>query len=156
MRMKSFSLIIVLVFVLIVALPASADSWEDKITGGGLADPPGISITVSAWEDDAGNVSGQIQYSRFNGTLDFHATVECLGVFDEGTVAVVAGPAWAQVDSVAEGAWAVVEIGEGGVGSGDLVRVRLLDQTTAEYVCGHPSYSWGAILTDGNFNIRMK
>jgi hypothetical protein len=50
----------------------------------------------------------------------------------------------------------VVEIKEGGVGSGDRVRVRVMAEAAALVVCGTPSGSFPGTVYDGNFNIRSK
>jgi len=157
--MKRF-LVPILAIVLLIALvvPAHA-AWSEKITGGGQAIAGGtyFSITVSAWTTAEGEDAGQMEYSRSN--LSIHAKIQCVGIHDDGTVAVVAGPADVQNDPdglVGTGAWMVVEILEGGVGSGDRVRVRLMSREDACSVCGTPSHSFPALIYDGNFNIRSK
>jgi hypothetical protein len=133
-----------------------------NVTGGGQASSGGtdFSITVSARNDGYGNVSGQMEYSREGQSvadLSMHATVECLSFFEGGTVAVAAGPASAQNDpsgAVFTDAWMVVEIQEGGTGSGDAVRVRLLSEEDALAICEEPSGTFPGTIYDGNFNIR--
>ena len=156
--MKRF-LVPILVVVLLIALvvPAHVASWSEKITGGGQASAGGtcFSITVSAWSTAEGEDAGQMEYSRVG--LSMHAKIQCVSIHDDGTVAVVAGPADAQNDSIiGEGAWMVVEILEGGVGSGDRVRVRLMSEEAARNVCDNPSNSFPGLIYDGNFNIRSK
>lgn len=146
-----------LITVLLMALPVGAASWTDKVTGGGQAASGGIdfSITVSA-----SDVGGQMQYSRFGqavADLSMHATVECVNVAGDGSYAVAAGPAFAQDDpsgAVFAGAWMQVEVWEGGIGSGDRVRVRLLSKATADDCAASGSYP--GVVWDGNFNIRSK
>jgi len=153
-------LLMVVVLLTAVAAPANVASWEEKITGGGQASSGStyFSITVSAWTADEGVAAGgQMEYSRSN--LSIHAKVQCVGIHDDGTVAVVAGLADVQNDPdglVGSGVWMVVEILEGGVGSGDKVRVRLMTEAAARGVCETPSYSFPATIYDGNFNIRSK
>ena len=131
------------IFILLVATsPTLAASWEDKITGGGQAYAPvgcNFSITVSAWDDVDGNSAGNMEYSRDEiscpslAPLSMHSKVECVGLFT-GDVAVAAGPVWGQNDPnslIKEGSWLVVNIMEGGVGSGDRVRVYFSSPTSA-------------------------
>jgi len=154
--MKRF-LVPILAIVLLIALvvPAHA-AWSEKITGGGQAIAGGyFSITVSAWTTAEGEDAGQMEYSRSN--LSIHAKIKCVCIY--GDVAVVAGPADVQNDPdgiVGSGAWMVVEILEGGVGSGDKVRVRLKSEVVARDICENPSYSFPGLIYDGNFNIRSK
>lgn len=156
MNRKPIVLVLVVALLLLLALPVAAAGWQARVTGGGeaMAGATPFSITTSAWMDAGGNAAGQIQYTRSD--LAFHAAVECMGVFDDGDVAVAAGPAWAQEGSIAAGAWAVVEINEGGIGSGDSVRVRLMSEAGAQDVCVNPSGSFPGTIYDGNFNIRLK
>jgi len=153
-------LVLLMVVVLLTAIvaPANVASWEEKITGGGqaVAGSTHFSITVSAWTADEGEAAGgQMEYSRSN--LSIHAKIQCVCIY--GDVAVVAGPADVQNDPdgiVGSGAWMVVEILEGGVGSGDKVRVRLKSEEVARDICENPSYSFPGLIYDGNFNIRSK
>jgi hypothetical protein len=145
---------------LLMALPAGAASWAEKVTGGGQGMSGGVhfSITVSAWDGPA----GQMEYSREGQSvpdLSMHATVECLGIHSGGEEAVAVGPASVQYDpagQVQPGQWMVVEIKEGGIGYGDTVRVRLMSETTALATCATPSGSFPGTIYDGNFNIRTK
>jgi hypothetical protein len=161
-RMSSGLVVVVSVAVaasVLMALPAGA-AWEEKITGGGQATAGSVhfSVTVSAWDGPA----GQMEYSRSGQSvpdLSVHGTVECLGLFSEGTIAVAAGPASAQNDPaglIGSGDWMVVEIKEGGVGFGDTVRVRLMPESSARSTCTQPSGSFPGTVYDGNFNIRTK
>lgn len=153
MKRRILAVILTLLALTIVAVPVSAGRWTEQVTGGGqaVAGDTYFSVTASAWKDGESNVSGQIQYSRDD--LEFHATAMCFNTFD-GT-AVVAGPAWAQEGDVEDDAWAIIEIMEDGVGSGDWVRVRLKSQDVAESVCANgPSGSYPGMIYDGNFNIR--
>ena len=158
-KVNILGLVLLMVVVLLTALvvPAHA-AWNEKITGGGQArvgtSGASFSITVSAWTSD-GVDAGQMEYSRVGFCM--HAKIKCVGIHDGGNVAVVAGPADAQNDTIlGEGTWMVVEILEGGVGSGDKVRVRLMPEAAARLVCDTPSYSFPATIYDGNFNIRSK
>lgn len=146
-------ILIVLMLGLITSLALAG--WADKITGGGQAMAGGtqFSITVSAWDDGSGGVAGQMEYSRTS--LSMHASVECVGLFNEGTVGVAAGPVRFQEGSMA-GDWMVVEILEGGVGSGDRVRVRVMSIDAALGVCGKPSGTFPGTIYDGNFNLRSR
>ena len=167
--MKRF-LVPMLVVVLLIALvvPANVASWEEKITGGGQAVAGGIyfSITVSAWTaDEGGAAGGQMQYSRVGQSvpdLSVHAKIQCVGINNlaDGTVvAIVAGPADVQNDpggQIGSGNWMIVEILEGGIGSGDQVSVRLCSEANAPYKCENPSGSYPGLIYDGNFNIRSK
>jgi len=163
-KVNILGLVLLMVVVLLTALvvPAHA-AWSEKITGGGQA-TAGVTfgITVSAWTSDGGEEAGQMEYSRVGQSvpdLSIHAKIKCVGIHSNGDVAVVAGPADVQNDPdglVGSGAWMVVEILEGGVGSGDRVRVRLMSETDARYVCDHPSGSFPGLIYDGNFNIRLK
>ena len=151
------TVLLVMTALLLLTIPAGAAGWSERITGGGQAVAGGteFSITVSAWKDAAGNAAGQIEYSR--PTLIFHATVECLCL--HGDVAVAAGPVRVQHDpglAVGSDAWVVVEMLEGGVGSGDRVSVRFISQAEAEAKCATPSGSYPGLIYDGNFNIRIK
>lgn len=143
--------------VLAVSIPAGAASWSEKVTGGGQASAGGNDFSVTT---SASDVGGQIQYSRSGQPipdLSMHATVECLTVAEDGLSAVAAGPAFAQVDpsgAVFDGAWLQIEVLEGGKGSGDRVRVRLLSE--AEAMDCTPSGSYPGVVYDGNFNIRIK
>jgi hypothetical protein len=145
---------------LLMALPAGAASWAEKVTGGGQGMAGGVhfSITVSAWDGPA----GQMEYSREGQSLpdlSMHGTVECLGLFSDNTVAVAAGPASVQYDPaglIGPGDWMVVEISEGGVGYGDRVRVRLMSENAALATCNQPSGLFPGLIYDGNFNIRTK
>jgi hypothetical protein len=149
------SFVITIMLALVIALPAGA-AWTMKVTGGGQARAGGtdFSITVSAKDTGSGDVTGQMEYSRSD--LAMHASVKCLGFFNDGSVAVAAGPAKAQIGHIDEGAWMVVEIQEGGKGSGDRVRVRLMSQSSAKAVCNSPSGSFPGAIYDGNFNLRDK
>ena len=159
-KVNILGLVLLMVVVLLTALvvPAHVASWSEKITGGGQAFA-GVtfSITVSAWTTADGSDAGQMEYSRSN--LSIHAKVQCVGIHDDGTVAVVAGLADVQNDPdgiVGTGEWMVVEILEGGIGSGDRVRVRLMSETAARFACENPSYIFPGLIYDGNFNIRSK
>lgn len=159
MNRKFVVFVLVVALVLLTALPATAAGWTEKVTGGGQAVAGGteFSITTSAWEDTEGNVGGQIEYSRSD--LSFHAKVECFGLFSGGDVAVAAGPAKVQDDPtgfIGAGEWAVIEILEGGKGSGDRVRVRLMSESAATGLCESPSGTFPGLIYDGNFNIRIK
>jgi hypothetical protein len=164
MKKYSFVIVILVVLLLIVVLPISAASWSNKVTGGGQAAAGGVdfSITTSAWNDGNGHVGGQMQYSRYDQTLpdlSMHGKVECFNVFEDGAVAVAAGPAKAQYDpggAVGSDDWMVVEIREGGIGAGDEVRVRLMSDSDVQDVCDSPSGIFPGLVYDGNFSIRSK
>ena len=169
-KVNILGLVLLMVVVLLTALvaPAHVASWSEKITGGGQAvfgsgtNETSFSITVSAWETDDGSAAGQMQYSRvdqYYPDLSVHAKVQCVGIHEDGTIAVVAGPADVQNDPAGQinpDEWMVVEILEGGVGSGDSVRVRFMPETAARNVCEKPSYIFPGLIYDGNFNIRSK
>jgi hypothetical protein len=162
-KVNILGLVLLLAVVLLTTLvaPAHVESWNEKITGGGQAVAGGayFSITVSAWTTDDGD-AGQMEYSRPN--LSIHAKIQCVrihSIYGDGDVAIVAGPADAQNDPaglIGSGDWMVVEILEGGVGSGDKVRVRLMSEAAARIVCDNPSLSFPGLIYDGNFNIRSK
>ena len=165
-KINILGLVLLMVVVLLTALvaPAHVAGWNEKITGGGQAVAGGIyfSITVSAWTTDKGEDAGQMEYSRVGqivSDLSIHAKIKCVCIHESGNVAVVAGPADAQNDpagQIGSGDWMVVEIKEGGVGSGDTVRVRLMSEVAARAVCEKPSGSFPGLIYDGNFNIRLK
>jgi len=150
---------VILAIVLVIVLTTTVfASWDEKVTGGGLASVGGVefSITVSAW-GDAETLGGQIEYSRSD--LCMHATVECMEVFAEGTKAVLAGPVRAQYDPtsyVQEGYWLVVNVLEGGIGAGDQVRVYQVTEAQARAACAIEPSSFPGTIYDGNFNIRLK
>jgi hypothetical protein len=177
-RMKRLmTLIAVLAMALILALPAAADSWTDKVTGGGWVQVDsswGFSFTVSV-KTDGCDVSGQMEYSRPShptlGPLDWHATAECIGTGfvdpDGEEYVVVAGPYRYQYNPAGEshpGApWIVAWIREGSLstdsGYGDGVRIRYHTMEDALYYCqygGQPGGWFWATVTDGNFNVRSK
>jgi hypothetical protein len=158
------SIIVVLVLTTLLPISVGAAKWKNKITGGGQVATAGgelFSLSVSAWEDVAGEYGGQMQYSRYDGTLDMHATVECFHVNPDGLVAVAAGPAKAQYDPYdfvgTTGGWMVVMLKESGKGSGDEVRVIGRTEAVARAYCAGdylgPFYGY---VFDGNFNIRSK
>jgi len=144
------TVLLVMIALLSLTIPVGAAGWSEKVTGGGeaMAGKTPFSITVSAWKDEMGNTAGQIQYSR--PALTFHASVKCLCLYEDENVAVVAGPVRKS------SSWAVVEVLEGGVGSGDRVRVRLMAEAAARAACASPSGSFPGVIYDGNFNIRTK
>jgi hypothetical protein len=140
-----------------------AGSWEDKVTGGGQAVAGGtyFSLTLSASTDDFGNARGQAEYSRYNGTLDMHVDIACLWVAPDLSKVFAAGPAMAQVDPgnyvESNGGWVGIVVKEGGIGSGDTVRIWGMDEETGRFYCengyaGSPSVEF----FDGNINIRGK
>lgn len=154
---------ILLITLLVVTIPAGAASWNTKITGGGQAVVGGtyFSINVSATEKPSGEFKGQMQYSRYDGTLDMHGFVKCSWVSGNGEIALAAGPAKAQNDPAnfigTHGGWMVVMIKEGGVGSGDTVRVIGSTEGVARNYCSNGySGSFPGTLVDGNFNIRSR
>ena len=160
---RTLIMTVLLVIALIaIAAPVGAASWEIKVTGGGEATVGGVdfSITASAKQDVNGGVTGQMQYSRSGQSiadLSVHGTVKCIGVFSDGAVAVLAGPTKEQNDpgnQLDPGDWMVVEIKEGGVGSGDKMSVRLKSEAQAKLNCTSPSGSYPGIIYDGNFNIQ--
>ena len=68
-------------------------------------------------------------------------------------------PEEAQYDlsgAVDDGDWMLVEIMDGGVGSGDRVRIRLLSESEVLGVCGAATSVFPGLVYDGNFNIRSK
>ena len=168
-KVNILGLVLLMVVVLLTAIvaPANVASWEEKITGGGQAFA-GVyfSITVSAWTaDEGGAAGGQMQYSRVGQSipdLSVHAKIQCVGIHylaNGDVVAIVAGPADVQNDpngQIGSGDWMVVEILEGGVGSGDRVSVRLYSELDALDRCENPSGSYPGLIVDGNFNIRSK
>lgn len=159
MRKRHFLLAFVLVAALFIALPVGAASWAHKVTGGGQASAGGIdfSITVSAWKDGDGASAGNIEYDRPG--VNFHAKVECMGVFDGGSKAVAAGPGWNQEGTswLNEGNWVIVNVHEGGVGAGDEVRVYQGSSENAMASCSDgPVGGFPGTVFDGNFNIRSK
>jgi hypothetical protein len=173
------TLVAVLAILTVLALPAGAASWTDKLTGGGWVqvDPDwGFSFTASV-KTDGTTVSGQMEYSRpFHpkpdyGPLDWHATAECIGTgfFDnEGKeYVVVAGPYRYQYnpegESHPEQPWIVAWIRENSSstdsGYGDGVRIRYHTIDEGRDYCqngGQPGAWFWATVTDGNFNIRTR
>lgn len=146
-RGSSMTVGLVLGLALAMAAPVAADSWSEKVTGGGqfLAGGTAFSVTTSA--SDTG---GQIQYSRSD--LSFHATVECVEVSADGSTAVTAGPARGQDGTVlAPDAWVKLEVQEGG-DNPDRVRVVL---HTGAVDCT-PTGSYPGVAVDANFTIRQK
>lgn len=148
--------------MLVLALPAGA-AWEEKVTGGGQGHSGSIyfSITVSAWDGPA----GQMEYSREGQSvpdLSMHATIECLKIASSNEEAFAAGPVRAQNDPdglVDEGDWMILGIKEGGVGSGDTVRVQIEPQSSVDLnTCRVTNQSpvFPGLIHDGNFNIRTR
>jgi len=163
-KIHLLSVLIVMLLASLVLIPVGAGSWDDKITGGGQVTTYGgilFNLSVSAWDDGAGVYGGQMQYSRYDGTLDMHATVDCVHVNSDGLIAVAAGPAKAQYDPNnyvgTTGGWMVVMLKEGGVGYGDEVRVLGRTEADARAFCAAdylgPFFGY---VFDGNFNIRSK
>jgi hypothetical protein len=133
-----------------LALPASGASWEDKVTGGGWASAgdTDFSLTMSA-----SDVGGQWQYTREEQAsataLTMHGTIDCLYVADDLSYAVMSGP----VTNVSVGTFGdtvTIAVEEGGVGSGDRVRIW------AGSTCGSYTGSFPGTYFDGNVNIRSK
>jgi hypothetical protein len=160
------TVVVILAFVLGMGTTVSADPptkpWS-KATGGAQAMAGGVmfSQTVSA-KGGVEGAKGQMQYSREEqmGTpaLWAHARVACLNVAEDVSWAVATGPAFAQYDpsgQVEIGDWMLVEIMEGGTGSGDMLRVRFVSMTYALGVCqSGPSGSYPGMVYDGNFTLR--
>jgi len=158
-KVNILRLVLLMVVVLLTALvaPAHVASWDDKITGGGQA--INFSITVSAWTTEEGD-AGQMEYSRSN--LSMHAKVERVEIYycNGNVAAVVAGPVDAQYDPdgyiPSNGDWMVVQILEGGVGSGDRVRVQVIWEEDVDAKFETPECIFPGLILDGNFNIRSK
>lgn len=155
--------LILIIALLAITVPAGAASWKSKITGGGQAVAGGtyFSINVSATEKASGEYKGQMQYSRYNGTLDMHASVKCSWISGDGKTALAAGPAKAQNDPgnyvASQGGWMVVMVKEGGTGSGDRVKVIGSTKDAAMNFCSN-GFSGGfpGLVVDGNFKIRSR
>lgn len=169
MRKMAISLLVLLAAAVMTAVPVFAD-WSEKVTGGGQATAGGVSFSIaaSAWDDGDANAGGMFQYSRDDGALPplyFHATVEKMDLRSDGTtgaaIAVMAGPVKEQYDPgnyFGEGDWAILQIKEGGIGSGDTFRVWKASAADAQSYVDNPTMlsSWPGSIVDGNFNIREK
>lgn len=147
-----------------------------KVTGGAgsiTADGVEFSLAANAIETgkfdpetgEQGEVKGSIQYSRNEqgGTsaLHVHATTTMYDIGDEGVKAVVCGPAEAQFDpsgEVGPDDYLVVNLLEGGTGSGDMVRVRLLSGEEVKTNCSDAgsNTSFPGVVNEGEFKIRSE
>jgi hypothetical protein len=155
--------------LLILASAAFTGGWSEKVTGGGqvAAGTCVLTITMSAWSNDAGGFSGQMEYSRDQGTcssappVSVHATVECLTLSADGTKAVLAGPIQTVQNDpnglVQADSWLVLHVLEGGVGSGDRVRALVVTEAVALADClDGPGTSFPGVVVDGNIKIRER
>ncbi len=147
-----------------------------KVTGGAGSITAGgveFSLAANAIETgkfdpetgEQGEVKGSIQYSRNQqgdvDALHVHATTTMYDIGDEGVKAVVCGPAEAQFDpsgAVGSDDYLVVNLLEGGTGSGDRVRVRLLSGKEVKANCSdaRSNDSFPGIVNEGEFKIRSE
>ncbi|MFH1648874.1 MAG: hypothetical protein ABIA11_04090 [Patescibacteria group bacterium] len=136
----------------------------NKVTGGADRIKAGstyFSLAVNAVHagKNKDKLTGKIEYSR--DTLKFHAETQCVRANQEGTVATIAGPITKEQydpnNAIKEGDWAYVAIKEGGTGSGDRVRVRIMSPEAAEAACMYPDgeTSFPGIVEEGEFKIRL-
>jgi hypothetical protein len=139
----------------------SSSQKPEKIVGGAetiKADGVTFSLSVNAVYTGKNNdvLKGKILYSRDN--LKFHAETNCVMVNSEGNVATVAGPITEVYEgSVGNNEWAYVAIQEGGIGSGDRVRVRLLSEEDAMENCQNPAgeTTFPGLVEEGEFKIML-
>jgi hypothetical protein len=162
-------LMIALLVVLVVALPASAAGWSQRVSGGmsyayygGALEK--FTVTLSAWEKADGTHGGEGQYYYEPSGIRFHldVTQTCFGTvsggaYDGAAYAVGIGTVRAQGGSPV-GGYGAIAVAEGGK-AGDGVRVKVnLESTTLETTCSFwaGNSSFFARAVDGNFHIRSK
>jgi len=165
--MKKLAILVALLVVLVVAVPASAASWTERISGGmSYAYPYGeFTVTLSAWQkaDLTYGGEGQYYYPPLNKTFHLDVTKVCVGTVSSGPYAgapyaVGMGTVRGQDGTVVSGdGFGAIAVAEGG-DAGDGVRVWF-DMTKAviDAFCDAGAYdSFPARVVDGNFNIRSK
>ncbi len=123
--------------------------------------PGGIMVLIDAHLLE-GRPSGSMEYSQVQSrgeiSLRVQVDVSCVGVFRDGTRAVVAGPV-ARVDGdylgrIGVGDWLVIQVEEGGP-EGDLILSRRDDRNRALRVCQQGPDGAGTLRAlDGDLSIH--
>jgi hypothetical protein len=147
---------------LLMALPASAASWAERISGGSsyAAGYGEFTVTLSAWEKVDGTYGGEGQYyyPPLNRTFHLDVTRVCFGELGGAPYAVAIGTVRGQDGTeVTDGGWGGIAVLEGG-DAGDRFRVWF-DRTESvmNAWCENGAYgTFPALVVDGNFNIRSK
>jgi hypothetical protein len=123
--------------------------------------PGGVMLLLDAHLDD-GEAYGTIEYtqvqSRRDNTLRIFADVECVGIFREGSEAVVVGPITRhfgdQVTEINPGDWWFVHVREGGAEK-DLISTAIARRNRALRLCQEgPESAAGLRAVDGNLSIH--
>ncbi len=123
--------------------------------------PGGVMMLIDAHLQD-GEAYGTMEYtqvqSRGDNTLRIFIDVECVGLFSDGTRAVVAGPITRsfgdQVTEINSGDWWMIQVQEGGSDM-DLISTNIASRNRALSVCQvGPENSANLRAVDGDLSIH--